>query len=142
MSLTTKILRTVGAIGTGLVLYDAHQAGKSRSATAQRYSAGNYADEYIKSKMQNSDSTITSKLKSWWFNFNFSSSIPQFFAMIGGYVSGTIGHIVDSVVPMGLAIGTLALPKRAVPFCAAGLGLWAVKHLAYDVLDIGKPKIL
>lgn len=142
MSITTKVLRSIGAIGTGLILYDAHKAGSSNADTAQRFSAGNYADEYIKSKSQESNSTITSKLKSWWFDFRFTSSLPQFFSMIGGYISGSIGHVVDSIVPIALTVGTLALPKKAIPYTAAGLGLWAVKHLAYDVLDIGKPKIL
>jgi hypothetical protein len=139
LKVASKIL---GGVAAGCVLYNAHKAGKINSNESIKNTQANRTFSlYTNSrKMQNRD-FLTSNLKDYYFKKSSDWSFPEKLSAIGGYIKGAFSQMADDVVPAVLATGTL-LSKRFSKFFGVALGIYALKYLIFDVIDIGRPKYL
>lgn len=130
--------RIAGAAVAGVVLYNANDAGIKHSAESIKINgAERLTDEYFKSRRMEDRSITTSKLKDSLFRDNADWSLPDKINGLTGYFSGAFTQAVYDVIPAVLATGALVSKKYAKYF-GAGLGLYAIKYLICDVMDIGR----
>lgn len=148
MDALTTITRLAGLGTAGVLLFDAHSAGKVNSK--KQYSAriaNSLPDTYSKSIKMDGFSEVGNGLKKNAFRWALDDGITPAISSAFGYVGGTVGHLVDNVLPAGLA--TVALLSKnakgnigtAGIIAGVGLALTAGKYLLFDVLGIGKPKV-
>lgn len=138
MNLAKIATKAAGGLAAGLVLYNAHNVGKKVSKENVKECCANRMTKfYSKSRRMNDRSVVTSKLKDWYFRANADWSLPDKFNAVTGYVKGAFTQIASDIIPAVLATGAL-LSKKAGKFFAAGLGVYAVKYLLCDVMDIGR----
>lgn len=138
MNLANIATKTAGGLVAGLVLYNAHAVGKEVSKeNVKECCANRMTSFYMKSRRMEDRSAVTSKLKDWYFRTNADWNLPDKFNAVTGYVKGAFTQIASDIVPAVLATGAL-LSKKAGKFFAAGLGIYAIKYLLCDVMDIGR----
>ena len=138
MNLVNIATKAAGGLVAGMVLYNAHQVGKNVSKEEVKVCcADRMTDYYMKSRRMEDRSAVTNKLKDWYFRTNADWSLPDKFNAVTGYVKGAFSQIASDIIPAVLATGAL-LSKKAGKFFAVGLGLYAIKYLLCDVMDIGK----
>ena len=145
MSVSGVIAKGIGAVGLGLVLYDAHTLGKIESASNQKRSAANMiAGPFANTMMQDSASILESRAKKGFSNFMMEENMSTFFTGIGGYFKGVGSMLVSHIVPLGLSIGALATPRNSLASKVFGFGLLAYggMFMLHDVMGIGKPNEL
>jgi len=138
------ITKGVGAVGLGLVLYDAHTLGKiesvaTRDDTKAKSLVNNYADNLSLDK----PSIVKSNVKKGLFNMNLEENLTGFFTGIGGYVKGFSSMLVSHVIPLTLALGTVLAPKElAKGWVSKGFGIGLLAYggifLAQELFGIGK----
>lgn len=135
INLITKI---AGGLAAGVVLYNAHQTGKRVSAENVKISMSNRVTrDYINSRRVEDRSAVTSNLKDWYFRYCTDWNLPDKFNAVTGYFKGGFQQLSNNIVPALLATGAL-FGKSLSKFFGIGLGLYAIKYLFCDVLDIGK----
>ena len=145
MSVSGVIAKGIGAVGLGLVLYDAHTLGKIESSSYQKKCAANLvAGPFANTMMQESPSILESKAKKGFSNYMMEENMSGFFTSIGGYFKGVGSMLVSHVVPLALSIGALATPRNSFASKAFGFGLLAYGaiFMGREVMGIGKPKEL
>ncbi len=134
--------RLVGGIAAAGVLYNAHYAGNKGSAenvkTRQADRIGKY---YINSRTSEDRSILTSKLKDEYFRANADWNLPDKFNALTGYIGSAFRQLAQDIIPATLATGAL-LSKSYAKFFGAALGVYAIKYLICDVMDLGKPNYL
>ncbi len=147
MGAVTVISKLMGIGAAGALLYDAHNAGKVNSK--KQYSAqiaNSLPDIYSKSIKLDGYSEVGNSAKKNVFRWALDDGVTPAISSAFGYVTGTLGHLVDNVLTAGLATtAILAKGKNNKPsivgaVAAAGLVLTAGKYLLYDVFGVGKPK--
>lgn len=138
MNLVNIATKTAGGLVAGLVLYNAHSVGKKVSKeNVKECCANRMTSFYMKSRRMEDRSAVTNKLKDWYFRTNADWNLPDKFNAVTGYVKGAFTQIASDIIPAVLATGAL-LSKKAGKFFAAGLGIYAIKYLLCDVMDIGR----
>ena len=147
MGAVTVISKLMGIGAAGALLYDAHNAGKVNSK--KQYSAqiaNSLPDIYSKSIKLDGYSEVGNSAKKNVFRWALDDGVTPAISSAFGYVTGTIGHLVDNVLTAGLATtailakGKAGKPSIVGAVAAAGLVLTAGKYLLYDVFGVGKPK--
>lgn len=130
--------RIAGLTAAGIVLYNANDAGMKGSAEKIKIGASErLTDEYIKSRRMEDRSIVTSKLKDSLFRDNADWNLPDKLNGVGGYFSTAFTQAAYDFVPAALATGAL-VSKKYAKFFGAGLGIYAIKYLLCDVMDIGR----
>lgn len=138
MNLANIATKAAGGLVGGLVLYNAHHVGKEVSKEhVKEHCAERMTSLYMKSRRMEDRSAVTSKMKDWYFRTNANWNLPDKINSVVGYVSGAFSQIASDIIPAALATGAL-LSKKAGKFCAVGLGLYAIKYLLCDVMDVGR----
>lgn len=136
------LIKGIGAAGLGLILYDAHTLGKIESFSTQKKHGSNLASRAIENTIsQNSPSLLESKVRKGASNVIMDEGITDFFNAIGGYVKGFATMLVDHVIPLGLALGTVLTPKNSKAAKGFGIGLLAYGaiFLLRDAFGVLKP---
>ena len=134
--------RIVGGIAAAGVLYNAHYAGSKGSAeNIKLKQADRVGKYYFDSRKSEDRSILTSKLKDEYFRANADWNLPDKFNALTGYVGGAFKQLAQNIIPAGLATGAL-LSKNYAKFFGAGLGIYAIKYLICDVMDLGRPNYL
>lgn len=133
------LTKTVGATGLGLVLYDAHTAGKLHGSMHEKNSKASSLTHHAQEDlMLDSPSIVQAKLKEKVFHYHLDENFMGFFHTIGGYMSGATSMMVNQVVPFALSIGTLATKGIASKLFGAGLLAYGGIYIAQHVFGIGK----
>lgn len=138
------VTKGVGVVGALAVLYDAHTLGKIQSSTHQKKVSANIGARAVENTLtQSNPSIIQSKIKKGTSNFLMEERLSGFFTGIGGYLRGFGKMLVNDVVPLGLAVGTLAFKNAtASRVCGAGLLAYGLAFVLRDVFGFLKPKEL
>lgn len=142
MNIVNIATKVAGGITAGLVLYNAHDVGKKVSKeNVKECCANRMTGFYMNSHRMDDRSPLTGKLKDWYFRTNADWSIPDKFNAFTGYVRGLFSQVAADIIPAVLATGAL-LSKKLGKFFAVGLGIYAIKYLLCDVIDIGRKNYL
>lgn len=137
------LIKGVGAVGLGLVLYDAHTLGKIESASYSKNRAAiNSVGPYTNTLSQDNGSIIQSRVKKRASNFMMDENITRFFNGAIGYFKGVGTMLVDHVVPLGLALGTLLTKGKTSKVFGFGLLAYGGYFFLNQVLGLFKPNEL
>jgi len=148
MDALTTITRLIGLGTAGVLLFDANGSGRANSK--KQYSAqiaNALPDIYSKSVKMDGYSDVGNGLKKNTFRWALDDGITPAISSAFGYVSGAVGHLIDNILPAGLA--TVALLSKnskgnigtAGKLAGVGLVLTAGKYLLFDVFGVGKPRV-
>ena len=135
----------LGALTTGLVVYDAHKNGVLTGGKESKSNvAATVLDEYVNSNSISKVSTVEMNAKKSWFKFVMDNNIRESIDASLGYVKGTWDSLVSDIIPAALATGALLSKKNGFvcKMCGIGLVVYGAKYLLYDVMGIGKRKYL
>lgn len=140
---TNVLAKTAGVAGLGLVLLDAHTAGKiEASKNEKNIKTEALTEHYLNDMSLDSPSVVKSAVKKKIFNFYADEHFTDFFTNTGGYISGFSSMLVKNVVPFGLAIGALFAPKGPkgiiTKLFGAGLVVYGGIFLLQEMFGIGK----
>jgi len=141
MSVSGVLAKGIGAVGLGLVLYDAHTSGKIESASYEKKCAADMVTgPYLNTMTQDSASVLESRAKKGFSNYMMEENMSGFFTSIGGYFKGVGSMLVSHVVPLGLSIGALATRRNSLASRVFGFGLLAygAVFMLHEVMGIGK----
>ena len=153
MKALSIIPKALGMLTAGLVVYDGHKnAVRTSHAQAKSSVADDMVDNYVNTLSVSKPSTVEVNAKKSWFKFCMDSTIVEKFNAVCGYVSGFVSSVVDDVIPTALAIGSFIPGKKVVDaagkttrktpvaglVCAAGLLLYGLNFMLFDVIGIGK----
>ena len=131
-------LKGLGAVALGMVAYDSHVIGKLQADT---YSSSKDADAMAKRATNtlflSSPSLIDSKIKDAALRVETENNTRHFFNAGIGYFKGFLSTMVSEVVPLGLGLGALLLPKGWRGASAIGLGIYGVTKFFKDFLGWG-----
>ena len=138
MNKINVITKIAGGVAAGVVLYNAHQTAKRVSAENVKTSMANRVTrDYMNSRRVEDRSAVTSNMKDWYFRYCTDWNLPDKFNAVTGYLKGGFQQIASNIVPALLATGAL-LGKGLSKFFGLGLGIYGIKFLLCDVMDIGK----
>lgn len=134
------LTKTVGAAGLGLVLYDAHHAGKIQSPIAEmRGKSSSLAHHYMEDMKLESPSRVRKAAKEGIFRYNLDENLTGFFHSTGGYMEGFTSMIITNAVPLALSVGTLIGGKGLFSkACGAGLLAYGGIFLLQEAFGFGK----
>lgn len=135
------IAKTVGLTGLGLVLFDAHTAGKITAPLNEKnLKAEQLKDQFMNNRKLDSTSTVRNEANKVVFKYFTDEHLTGFFTNIAGYLKGAVATLVNDVVPLGLAVGTVM--TKGVFSKAFGVGLlgYGGIFLLQKAFGIGKPK--
>ena len=139
--LAKVLIKTTGVIGAGLVIYDMHKSGVSKSQMSiKKGIAKRLPDAYNQSRKQEGMSTLNSEVHDYVFNESVNNSVPDKINGVKGYLKGAFFQLASSIIPATFA--TLALLKGKVisSVGAIGLAVYGAGSVLFNVLDIGKIK--
>lgn len=139
------LTKATGAVGAGLILYDAHHAGKIHaSAYEKNHKSGQLSELYLDDLRLDSPSVVKAKAKSHIFKFFLDENASGFFTNIIGYVKGFGSMLESNILPLGLALGTFIGSKGIrggiSKFCGVGLLAYGGIFLAQEIFGIGKSR--
>jgi hypothetical protein len=143
--LTKYGIKTAGAVGAGMLLYDAHKEGQRISDITARKKNGDAALYWFENTRNlNSPSNVNMKLKDWLFNWEITSNIRGFVNSGIGYVKGFAGMMLSDIVPWALTSAALltkgpSATHKGTAAKASGiaLGLYSIYAFAKNVCGIG-----
>lgn len=137
---TNVLAKTAGVVGLGLVLIDAHTAGKIEAPKNEKnIKTEALTEHYLNDMSLDSPSVVKSAVKKKIFNFYADEHFTDFFTNAGGYINGFSSMLVKNVVPLGLSIGTLLAPKGIITkLFGAGLVVYGGIFLLQEMFGIGK----
>lgn len=140
--LSNYIAKGVGVAGLGLIAYDAHKAGQMEASRHEKNEKATSLSEHFMEDMKlDSPSTVKSNLKKRVFQYHMDENFTGFFASAKGYLNGFSSMLVNDIIPLGLAAGTVLMPKGILSKTfGAGLLAYGGIFLLQDVFGIGKPK--
>lgn len=137
------LAKTTGAVGLGLVLYDAHNAGKIKAPMeAKNHKSEQLQERYIDDMKLDKPSVVKAEAKHHIFRFFLDESFSEFFVSAKGYCKGFGEMLGSHVLPFALAMGTFVgsngIRGGVSKFCGAGLLLYGGMFLAEEFLGVGK----
>src|SRR5574344_2752973 len=121
MGVLTVISKIIGIGAAGALLYDANGAGcvdSKKRYTAQI--ANSLPDSYVNSIRMEGYSKVGNAAKKNIFRWALDDNVTPAIASIGGYISGSIGHLANNVVTAGLA--TTAIVSKGLAGRLAAVG--------------------
>ncbi len=136
------ITRTIGFAGLGAILYDSHGAGKYASVMQEKnHKSEMMQKDFFNSMSLDSPSHVKAATKKRIFQFFADENFTGFFTTITGYCKGFSSMLVNNVIPLGLALGTVLAPKGIISKCfGAGLLAYGGIFLLQEIFGIGKHK--
>lgn len=147
-SVITNILtKSLGAAAVGLVVYDAHNAGKIKAPMNEKTRKANRLEErYLDDMKLSSPSVVESAVKKRMFQYSLDENITPTYNNITGYFKGFGSMLVDHAIPLGLALGALlfgGIKGKGVfgvvsKFCGAGLLVYGGMFLLREAFGVGK----
>lgn len=132
-------IKAAGAAGIGVVLVDAHKAGRHWANIQANKSNANAADYWFEnSRNMAQPSWVNSKLKDKIFKMETRNNLRGFFAAGVGYVKGFVGSLVNDIVPLGVSIAALATKSKIGQYISGGaLALYSAYAFGKNVLGFG-----
>lgn len=142
MAVSDILMKGIGYASLGLLAYDAHNFGKIEAASYQKnHKSEMIKDSFMDSMKQERPSAVQMELKKRVHNFRTDENMSEFFTGIWGYAKGFCNMLVNDVIPLGLAIGTVVSPKGLISKAfGAGLLVYGGIYFLQNILGIGKPK--
>lgn len=140
--LSNYLAKGVGYAGLGLVAYDAHKAGVMEASKFEKnHKAESLSHHFMEDMKLDSPSTVKSAIKKRLFHYHMDENLSGFFTSIKGYFKGLSSMLVDGIVPLSLAAGTVLMPKGFLSK-TFGVGLLAYGgiFLLQEAFGIGKAK--
>ena len=140
MNIGRLISGAIGAIGLGVVAYDAHNVGKIQSdlyasehdAKASLYYLNN--DMYVTNMSRTQE-----KVRDWAFRTELGEGIRRFINVPIGYVKGFFTMLISHVVPLALSLGALFGKGGAAKGSAIGLAVYAGYKTIRNIFGLGTP---
>ena len=132
ITLKSALVKTIGAGGLSLGLYDAHCQGKRSSIREGKiHMANNTLDAWMNSTRLEAESDVEMAMRKEARNWLLDSPIPKITGNIKGYVQGVFNSIADNVVPITLSAGTIISKSGGLmsKLSFAGLSVYAVYKL-------------
>ncbi len=131
MTITLKniLIKTAGAGGLGLGIYDAHTRGKRTSIHyGKEQMADATLDAWLNSNRIDKESHVESLMKESAFKWRLDSPLPKIQGNIKGYVKGFFSSVAENVIPIGLSAGTFMAKGGSIlqKIFAGGLGLYGL----------------
>jgi len=136
------LTKATGAVGAGLILYDAHNAGKIKAPMYEKnHKAEQLSERYLDDMKLDSPSVVKAKAKHHIFKFFVDENISEFFTTINGYCKGFGSMLVNNIIPFVFSLGALLSRNGFISkFCGAGLLAYGGMFLAQEMFGIGKSK--
>ena len=133
------VAKGLGCATLALIAYDSHVLGKIEASDHEKkVKAGELERAAMHDLSQETPSIVQSKLKEKVFEFKLKETISAFFTSTYGYVKGFSKMLVNHVVPLTLAVGTVASPPGWMSKTfGAGLAVYGGIYLAQNVFGIG-----
>ncbi len=129
IALKNILIKTAGAGGVGLGVYDAHARGRRDSIRHGKIQmADSTLDAWLDANRMTKESDVENFMKRGAFKWRLDSPLAKLWGNIKGYVSGFFASVADNVVPIGLSAGTF-IAKGGSWFqklSAGGLGIYAI----------------
>ena len=130
----------IGAIGLGVVAYDAHNVGKiqsdlyasERDAKATAYYLNN--DMYVTNMSRSQE-----KVRDWAFKVQLGEGVRRFINVPIGYVKGFFTMLISHVVPLALSLGALFGKGKTAKGSAIGLAIYAGYKAIRNIFGLGTP---
>lgn len=129
ITLKTALIKTMGAGGLGLGVYDAHCRGKRESIREGKvHMADSGTDAWINTTRLEVDSDVEAAMRKGARDWMLDSPIPKIVGNIKGYFKGIFESVADNVVPITLATGTLISKGGGFmsKLFASGLGIYGI----------------
>lgn len=134
------LTKATGAAGLGLVLYDAHNAGKIKGSMEEKnHKAHQLTGKYMEEMTIDKPSLLKQEAKHHVFNFFVHENMSEPYTVGKGYLRGFAGMLTHHVLPFGLALGALLGGKGPFSkFCGAGLVVYGAMFLVEELFGLGK----
>ncbi len=129
IALKNILIKTAGAGGLGLGVYDAHARGRRDSIRHGKIQmADSTLDAWLDANRMTKESDVENMMKRGAFKWRLDSPLAKMWGNVKGYVSGFFTSIADNVIPIGLSAGTLISKGGSVmqKIFAGGLGIYAL----------------
>ena len=131
-------IKAAGAMGAGIVLYDAHKHGKYKAVVNKRNKDAIACDEWMEnSRNMTSPSSFNSKMKDGIFKWEVRNNIRGMFNSAIGYVKGFAHMLAEDLLPLGLSVAAIATKGKAAKISGGALGVYALYGFAKNILGIG-----
>lgn len=128
------LTKVTGAVGLGMVLYDAHNYGKTNSHMGELdHKAHQLKSRYMEELKLDKPSVIKQEAKHKIFNFFVHEKMSEPYVLAKGYGDGFMSMLTQHIVPFGLSIIALATNGIVSKFCGAGLLAYGALFLAEEV---------
>lgn len=133
------LTKATGAAGLGLVLYDAHNAGKIKASMEEKHhKTEQLKDRYMEEMKLDKPSVLKDEAKHHVFNFFLHENMSEPYNVTKGYGKGFLDMLTQHLLPFGLSIGALATRRIVSKFCGAGLLAYGALFLAEEMFGFGK----
>ncbi len=152
MNVSNILIKTIGMVGLGSVLYDSHIMGKQQSKIDQHViKTDSVQKTFIDTMSLDTPSKTKDILRKQFLNFKLNETFSTFFTGAAGYAKGFAKMLVNNIIPFSLAMGTVvaagankAKGTKGILSKTFGLGLvaYGLVYLLHDVFGIFKPKKL
>lgn len=129
IALKNILIKTAGAGGLGLGVYDAHARGRRDSIRYGKVQmADSTLDAWLDSNRLSKESDVENMMKRGAFKWRLDSPIAKMWGNIKGYASGFCSSLADNVVPVGLSAGTFISKGGSIlqKIFAGSLGIYAL----------------
>lgn len=133
------LTKVTGAAGLGLVLYDAHNAGKIKASMEEKHhKTEQLKDRYMEEMKLDKPSVLKDEAKHHVFNFFLHENMSEPYNMTKGYGKGFLDMLTQHLLPFGLSVVALATKGFVSKFCGAGLLAYGALFLAEEMFGFGK----
>ncbi len=130
------LAKATGAVGLGLLAYDAHHAAKDYGKMySTKKETDNIEKMYYDTLSLEKPSRVKDRVKKGLLNFEMDNNIDSVAYKIGGYVKEFAGFMCDNVIPLGLSAGALLTKGALSKASAIGLVGYAVVDLLNEIID-------
>ncbi len=129
IALKNILIKTAGAGGLGLGVYDAHCRARRDSI---RYGKIQMADSTLNGWMNTTrltkESDVENAMKKGAFKWMLDSPLAKIWGNIKGYTSGFFNSVAENVIPITLSAGALITKGGSLlsKIFAGGLGIYAI----------------
>ena len=131
-------IKAAGALGAGIVLYDAHKHGKYQAVVNKNNKNAIACDNWMEnSRNMTSPSAFNAKMKDGIFKWEVRNNIRGMFNAATGYVRGFSRMVLEDVLPLGLSVAAIATKGKASKVAGGALGVYALYGFAKNILGIG-----
>ncbi len=129
IALKNILIKTAGAGGLGLGVYDAHSRARRDSIRYGKIQmADSTLDAWLDANRLSKESDVDNMLKRGAFKWRLDSPLAKMWGNIKGYTAGFCSSLADNVVPIGLSAGTLMAKGGGIlqKIFAGGLGIYGI----------------